>query len=76
MFCVFHILLILLFINEPVSSFSTLRIQRTSDICESNNGKKVYLEAGESGELTGSNITTQNVSGCISFGHFKSRYVV
>lgn len=37
------------------------QLYRTNEICEQNNGRRLYLELGDYGNLRASNITVSNV---------------
>lgn len=63
--------LIILVIISIVDGFTYQRIFRQSEICGYHNGHRKYLELGESGKLSGNNITVPNVREFIDFSAFK-----
>lgn len=53
--------LIILVIINFTDGFTYQRIFRQTEICGYHNGHRKYLEMGESGKLSGNNITIPNV---------------
>lgn len=54
--------LIVIVVVSYVNGFTYQRVFRKSEICGFHNGHRKYLELGESGELSATNITVSKVS--------------